>query len=358
MNNKSGMGKDDGQKRIRRLREFDRAAKPIQITTDSSTEQDQEEQNLNKEKENTEPKENESINLFAAALDGDRYRIKYLPIFIVLIAAVLLCFYFGIRYNRLRNDYLALQGEMEEVQNAMKDKDTAETGSDEPENDSVLSDAEAESSKENTSADSDSQQKMRQVYITFDDGPSRNTDRILDILDEYNVKATFFVCGKKGFDEEYKRIVEDGHTLAMHSYSHNYSELYESLDSFQTDLHKLQNYLYDITGVWSTYYRFPGGSSNTASKVDMQELIDYLGREHIIYYDWNIYGGDNVSASTIVKNVADNLPDYSDAVILMHDASDKNATVEALPQIIETILAMENTEIVPVTEDSVPVQHR
>ena len=98
---------------------------------------------------------------------------------------------------------------------------------------------------------SEEDSSVRKVYLTFDDGPSSNTNRILDILADYDVKATFFVVGKE--EEEYQalynRIVEEGHTLAMHSYSHKYNEIYQSVESFSTDLSKLQEFLYDTTGV-------------------------------------------------------------------------------------------------------------
>ncbi len=148
----------------------------------------------------------------------------------------------------------------------------------------------------------------KQIYLTFDDGPSQNTDEILDILKEYDVKATFFVVGKT--DERsvqaYQRIVAEGHTLAMHSYSHKYDEIYESKESYVEDLTKLQDYLYQITGILPRFYRFPGGSSNTVSKVDIQELIAYLNENGITYFDWNIASGDAVStplsAEVIVEN--------------------------------------------------------
>ena len=143
----------------------------------------------------------------------------------------------------------------------------------------------------------------------------------------------------------------------MHSYSHDYKVLYESLDSFQTDLHKIQNYIFDITGVWTTYYRFPGGSSNTASQVPMSDLIGYLDRNNITYFDWNVYGGDNIASSIIVSNVTANITEHENCMILLHDAADKEETVEALPEIIEYIQSLPNTVIVPVTEDTVPVQH-
>lgn len=101
---------------------------------------------------------------------------------------------------------------------------------------------------------------VHKVYLTFDDGPSENTDAILDVLSEYDVKATFFVVGKE--DEAsaaiYQRIVDEGHTLGMHSYSNKYSLIYQSEDAFEADFHQLQDYLYEVTGEKSRYYRFPG----------------------------------------------------------------------------------------------------
>ena len=203
----------------------------------------------------------------------------------------------------------------------------------------------------------------KKVYLTFDDGPSSNTDQILDILKDYDVKATFFVVGKT--DERsvkaYQRIVEEGHTLAMHSYSHRYDEIYESKEAFARDLNSLQEYLYETTGVWPRIYRFPGGSSNTVSKVDMQELIEYLTDIGITYFDWNVASGDAVSrtlpAETIVNNCLSGIEKQKESVILMHDASNKGTTIEALPRIIEAIQEQEDAELLPITDETVPVQH-
>lgn len=203
----------------------------------------------------------------------------------------------------------------------------------------------------------------KKIYLTFDDGPSRNTNRILDILKEYDVKATFFVVGKT--DEEsikaYQRIVSEGHTLAMHSYSHKYAEMYASEESFIQDLEKLQEYLYQITGVWPRYYRFPGGSSNAVSRVDMQELIRYLDENDITYFDWNIASGDAVndvlSAETITKNCVSEIDSRPESMILMHDALEKNTTVEALPQIIEQIRDRGDAVFLPITDETIPIQH-
>ena len=204
----------------------------------------------------------------------------------------------------------------------------------------------------------------KRVYLTFDDGPSRNTNRILDILKEYDVKATFFVLGKT--DEEsvkaYQRIVEEGHTLAMHSYSHKYGEIYASKESFIKDLEKLQEYLYQITGVWPRFYRFPGGSSNTVSEVDMHELTGYLNENGITYFDWNISSGDagggQLSVNRIVHNCVSGIDMNNQCMILLHDASDKNTTVEALPTIIEQIRDRGDAVFLPITDETVPVQHK
>lgn len=207
----------------------------------------------------------------------------------------------------------------------------------------------------------DSSNGIRRVYLTFDDGPSANTDRILDILAQYGVKATFFVVGKEGYTDQYRRIVEDGHTLAMHSYSHKYNEIYQSVESYRDDLSRLQEFLYDTTGVWCRYCRFPGGSSNQVSKVDMHDLIAYLDGQDISYFDWNVSSGDAssdyVSPDNIVRNSTSQLQKFQEAIILMHDASEKKSTVEALPELIETIQAMEDTKIVPINDDTEPIHH-
>lgn len=202
---------------------------------------------------------------------------------------------------------------------------------------------------------------IHKVYLTFDDGPSANTDQILDILDEYGVKATFFVVGKAGYNDQYRRIVEEGHTLGMHSYSHVYRDIYESVEAYGQDLEKLHTYLYELTGVDSRIVRLPGGSSNTVSKDKIQDIIAYLGQQGMTYYDWNVSSGDAasgyVSAQQIADNVLNHVSEHHTSIVLMHDASGKNTTVEALPIILEKILESDNMVLLPITEDTVPIQH-
>ena len=205
--------------------------------------------------------------------------------------------------------------------------------------------------------------RLRKVYLTFDDGPSEETDRILDILEEYQVKATFFVTGKPDdkYGDVYRRIVADGHTLGMHSFSHHYSRIYASEEAFREDVEQLRDYLYQETGVKSDFYRFPGGSSNTVSRTSIQQLITYLNEQNIVYFDWNVSAGDAtseyVSSERITSRVISQVGEYKEAVVLMHDSSDKKSTVEALPMIIEGIQKMENTVILPISDATIPVQH-
>lgn len=202
---------------------------------------------------------------------------------------------------------------------------------------------------------------VHKVYLTFDDGPSENTEAILDILAEYDVKATFFVVGME--DEEsqelYRRIVEEGHTLGMHSYSNRYSVIYQSEEAFQTDYQKLKDYLYEVTGVECKYYRFPGGSSNQISNVPMNDLIQFLNDKGTVYFDWNVSAGDAASAAytadEIVENVTADVVKYKTSVVLLHDAEDKSTTVEAIRPLIEALQEMD-AEILPIDEDTQVIQ--
>ena len=185
------------------------------------------------------------------------------------------------------------------------------------------------------------------VYLTFDDGPSHNTEKILDILKKHNVRATFFVNGKASESTEleplYRDIAEDGHALGMHSYSHKYSEIYSSREAFETDLDKIHSLIYNETGIDTMLYRFPGGSANTVSRQPMSQFADILHSHGYEYYDWNIYPGDSTGRAypkeAIVSGILGNISEYRAAIILLHDSDTHGSTVEALPEVIEGLLA-------------------
>lgn len=297
-----------------------------------------------------------------------RFQLMKRLLVIVPLSTILillcLCMILGIRLHYMKKELHKLQTRIETMTAVSESVDTAEiqtTGSTEAYTSSGVD--ESGRIEIDMQENAGEEEGIRKVYLTFDDGPSSNTGRILDILAEYDVKATFFVVGKEDetYQPLYNRIVEEGHTLAMHSYSHKYQEIYQSKESYVQDLTKLQEFLYDTTGVWCRYCRFPGGSSNKVSKVDMHELIEYLDEQDMTYFDWNIVSGDAtndyISSGDIIRNCMRRLGEFDEAIILMHDAAEKDSTVEALPGLIEQIQAMENTKIVPITDDTEPIHH-
>jgi len=197
----------------------------------------------------------------------------------------------------------------------------------------------------------------KKVYLTFDDGPSDNTDRILDILAEYDVKATFFVIGGKKNEtlNRYKRIVDEGHTLGMHSYSHNYKEIYKSVEDFEKDFTKLWKLLYDTTGYKPTIYRFPGGSKNSVSKHDMKDFIRFLNKKGITYYDWNVVNGDaegkDYTEQQMIDNVLSGVAKKKTSIVLMHDGQNKDKTVSILPKILDALISG-GAKVLPLDENA------
>lgn len=185
------------------------------------------------------------------------------------------------------------------------------------------------------------------VYLTFDDGPSLNTVKILDILDKYNIKATFFIIGNESdyARDIYRRMVEGGHTIGNHTYSHDYKQIYSSADTFWEDFEKADELLYELTGKHTDIMRFPGGSNNTVSERYspgiMKTLVEQAKELEIPYFDWNVSSRDAEKVvqdkNVIVKSVLDGCKDKDRCIVLMHDNSTKISTVEALPEIIEEL---------------------
>ncbi len=179
-------------------------------------------------------------------------------------------------------------------------------------------------------------------YLTFDDGPSDNTLRVLDILKEYNVKATFFVMNTSKLSYV-KRIHKEGHTVALHTYSHDYGDIYRSQKAYFKDLEKIGKAVKKYTKEDAKVIRFPGGSSNTVSKDYSKGIMTALTKEVLeqgyVYFDWNVdstdASGNNVSVSQILHNIKTYGGKNKQDVILMHDTNAKDTTVEALPEIIE-----------------------
>jgi len=185
------------------------------------------------------------------------------------------------------------------------------------------------------------------IYLTFDDGPSSSsTPKVLDILDKKGVKATFFVINHdSSLDYLIKREYDSGHTVALHSYTHNYGKIYSSKEAFYNDLSLISDKVEKITGEKSMIMRFPGGGSNTVSKKYKKGIMSELTTEVVSkgyhYFDWNISSGDAGGAKNsddVYKNVINGLKKNRNNIVLMHDFSNSK-TVGALEDIIDYGLA-------------------
>ena len=187
-------------------------------------------------------------------------------------------------------------------------------------------------------ADADEEQVAKTVYLTFDDGPSRRTPEILDILKKYDVKATFFIIKGDGEHSEYmKRAASEGHTVAVHTASHKYNEIYKSVDAYLKDFTECYDYITEITGNSPTIFRFPGGSVNNYNASVRRKMVEEMGRRGFVYFDWNVESGDGsgkLSASTIYNNVINGCKGKQRAIVIMHDSRSKKSTVAALEDII------------------------
>lgn len=184
------------------------------------------------------------------------------------------------------------------------------------------------------------------VYLTFDDGPSANTQKILEILERYNAKATFFVTGtNQNYNYLIKEAHDKGHTIGLHTYCHDYKTVYSSVEAYFDDLTKVGNMVKDLIGYTPKYIRFPGGSSNTVSRKYTPGIMTTLSKEVINrgyqYYDWNgdstDASGNNVPVNKLIANATSSKSNNIN--ILFHDTSAKSTTVQALPAIIENYLA-------------------
>lgn len=204
------------------------------------------------------------------------------------------------------------------------------------------------------------------VYLTFDDGPSSNiTPRILDTLKANDVQATFFIVNYSSSNKYLiQRMINEGHTVAIHGYSHDYAAIYANDDAFMNNIYRLRDKLLADFGYNATIIRFPGGSSNTVSANYnagiMSRLVERVEQEGFTYFDWNVSSGDasggSVSKSSIYRNVTSRLSRGRNNVVLMHDAAAKSTTADALQDIIDYGKG-NGYCFLPITPDTYAVHH-
>lgn len=203
------------------------------------------------------------------------------------------------------------------------------------------------------------------IYLTFDDGPSTNiTPKILDVLKEKGVKATFFILNYNSAGEQLvKREYAEGHTVAIHGYSHKYADIYKSVEIYMENITKLQEKIKNSIGYTATITRFPGGSSNKVSRYNpgiMTKLVKEVVDRGFKYFDWNVSSGDAGGAKTaddVYNNVIKGLSKSKQNVVLMHDFSGNTKTLNALPRIIDYGIANGYT-FERITESTPMVTHK
>ena len=200
------------------------------------------------------------------------------------------------------------------------------------------------------------------IYLTFDDGPGPYTDRLLDILSQYNVKATFFVTGLyPDYADCIGRAFREGHSIGVHSACHNYRRIYASEEAFFDDFSAVQDLIYTQTGQYTSLCRFPGGSSNTVSRFNrgiMSRLTKSMEELGYHYYDWNVSSGDageTTNTERVFENIVNGCSNQRVSVVLQHDS--KEFSVAAVERVIVWGLT-NGYQFVPLDESSAEIHHR
>ncbi len=207
--------------------------------------------------------------------------------------------------------------------------------------------------------------KPGHIYLTFDDGPGNITSKVLDILKDEGIKATFFVINKgTAYDYLIRRAYDEGHTIALHSGTHDYKKIYSSISAYFDDLNNISNVVKRVTGTESKIIRFPGGSSNTVSIAYYPGIMTVLTNEVLSrgyhYFDWNVDSEDAGSAETkehVYYNVINGLRHNQTNIVLMHDCSNNYKTLNALRDIINFGKANGYT-FAPIDMETPMIRHR
>lgn len=197
------------------------------------------------------------------------------------------------------------------------------------------------------------------VYLTFDDGPSDHTYSILAYLREYGVKATFFVVPRRTdyCYEMLRAIAADGHTIGVHSASHEYETIYASVEAFLADFNDAWNMIYEATGIKTELFRFPGGSKNDFNNDTRDAIIEEMTRRGFRYFDWNVDSNDAGGANwtQMYNSIPADIANCYRAVVLMHDSATTKNTVWVLEDILK-LLKSEGYKLDKINNDTQPVQ--
>ena len=296
-----------------------------------------------------------------------KIKLSLLPILVFIISLILISVQIAFSWNNLlaKNETIntsqtIASTSQQEVQNTTKSEtnnppatianntnttNTTETQSKPAENKTNENKTQTNKVSENKTAESKTTASNGKsiAYLTFDDGPSNITNSVLDILKKHNVKATFFVINSGSYNKTtLQREVNEGHTIGLHAYDHNYAIAYKDDNSYLDGIDKLRAKVKADTGFDSHYIRFPGGSSNTISKRYSKGIMSRITKtakqRGYKYYDWNVDDDDAGSARTAddcYNNVVKELRPNRSNIVLMHDFGTNKKILEALPRIIE-----------------------
>ncbi len=211
----------------------------------------------------------------------------------------------------------------------------------------------------NAPAESDYVRELGIVYLTFDDGPSDNTYSILSYLEQYNVKATFFVVPNRseGCYAKLKAIAAAGHSIGVHSASHVYKDIYSSVDAYLDDFHEAWDIIYDATGIKTEIFRFPGGSVNDFNTETRDKIIQEMTRRGFRYYDWNVESGDVDGATwtDMYNSIPSDIANCYRSIVLMHDSNSTPNTVLVLGDVLH-VLVSDGYKFDKINNDTRPVQ--
>lgn len=199
----------------------------------------------------------------------------------------------------------------------------------------------------NESQDSESggdEEEKKIAYLTFDDGPSDNTVKILKTLEEKKAVATFFLIGNSitpEYEEIVRQTVKQGNAVGVHTYCHQKNVLYCNAECFWEDFNKASSIVEQVTGERPTLHRFPWGSNNSYVSAYVDELHEKLQEMGVRSYDWNVSGEDSiggtVAKSTIFNNVKKDVTRYDEPIILLHDSASTDNTAAVLGEMIDYI---------------------
>ncbi len=176
------------------------------------------------------------------------------------------------------------------------------------------------------------------VFLTFDDGPSNLTPEFLNVLNSYGVHATFFVTYQPQHEEIYKQIISNGNAIQIHTATHDYDSVYQSVDAYLADFNQVYEYVCNVTGKSPNYFRYPGGSTNSYGKAIVRDIARTMKERGFDFVDWNVSVGDGSAAATkesMIQKIMTESEGKNHIVMLAHDSGAKSETLAALPQIIE-----------------------